>query len=65
MTRQKNGTIKMTEDELRSMLVVAWEGKEHYKKLGLDGLAKHYGEAIKRMRTAITAEHVGEIEVNL
>ena len=55
----------MTEDELRSLLVVAWEGKEHYKKLGLDGLAKHYGEAIKRMRTAITAEHVGEIEVNL
>lgn len=65
MTRQKNGTIRMSENELRSLLLVAWEGKERYKDMELNALAKKYEKAIRRMRIAMDMKCVGDIDVEL
>lgn len=65
MTRYKDGSYKLSADEMHALLMVAWEGKERYKELGLNSLAEKYGEAINYIRVRDNFAAVGELNVKL
>lgn len=47
MTRQKNGTWKLTEEEMRTFVILAYEAAENYDKMHLDSLAQKTREIRK------------------
>lgn len=44
MTKQKNGTWKVSNEEMHDIMICFYEGIEHLEKLGCNSLAEKYGK---------------------
>ena len=51
MTKQKNGTWKISEDEMRDIMIGFFEGIRRLEDLGCNSLAKTYNDLYREYAT--------------